>query len=146
MTPSKYPPTQTAPLPESSAKTKPAAEAAGQTIHPLQRTNDQFEESSRRFSVGRSSSLLPSLEVSEVFEVRRKLGLPESFWSMTLCLFSIAARRALTSSNSDVVTTYCCLAGRILRISSCDFSIRSGVWGCVAKAFDSVPGFFFSMA
>ena len=72
--------------------------------------------------------------------VRRRLGLLASFSSSSLCLFSIAASRAFTSSNSDVVTTYCCLAGRILRISSCDFSMRSGVCGWCRTPWTSVPG------
>src|SRR5207253_10471376 len=99
-----------------------------------------------RFRVGRSSSFFVSLPLLSGEDVRRRLGLFPSFWSTTLRRFSITASRAFTSSNSEVVTTYCGRAGRMREISSCDFAMRSGVCGCVAKAFAKVPGFFFSCA
>ncbi len=79
-------------------------------------------------------------------DVRRKLGLLASFWSTTLRRFPSAASRSFTSSNSEVVTRYCARAAKICAISCCDFSMRSGVWGCVENAFARAPGFFFSCA
>ena len=74
--------------------------------------------SSRRLSVGRSSSsVLLSLPFLSVPEARRRLGLPASLWSTILRRFSMAARRAFTSSNSEVVTVYSARAGRIVSIS-----------------------------
>jgi len=90
--------------------------------------------SSRRFSVGRSSSLvLVPLPLLSLVEVRRRLGRLPSFSSRTLCRFSIVASRAFTSSNSEVVTMYCAFAGRMVAISFCDAAMRSGVCGCDAK-------------
>src|SRR5260370_39368836 len=59
---------------------------------------------------------------------------------------SRAASRSFTSSNSEVVTMYSARAGKICAISCCDFSMRSGVCGCVENALASAPGFFFSCA
>src|SRR5947209_9476309 len=82
--------------------------------------------SGRRFSVGRPSSpVLSSVPFLSVDEVRLKLGFLPSFWSFNLCLFSMAASLALTSSNYDPVTIYSGLAGSILAISLCEASIRS---------------------
>ena len=54
--------------------------------------------------------------------------------------------RAFTVSNSEVVTTYSCLAGKIRAISFCVLAIRSGVGGCVEKILGIVPGCRFSSA
>src|SRR5258708_2666388 len=43
-------------------------------------------------------------------------------------------RRDLTESNSDVVTMYSSLSGRMRAISFCASSMRSGVGGCVEKS------------
>ena len=89
---------------------------------------------------------VPLVPVLSLVEVRRRLGRFPSFSSITLCRFSIVASRDFTSSNSDVETMYCVFAGRIVAISFCEASMRSGVCGCEAKALASVPGFFFSFA
>src|SRR5271165_3878358 len=79
------------------------------------------EEPSLRFSVGRSSSFwvpvpVPLLGLSAV--LRRRVGrspLLLSFW--TLCLFSSDARRDFTWSNSEVFSTYSSRGGRTVAIS-----------------------------
>ncbi len=58
----------------------------------------------------------------------------------------MVASRDFTSSNSEVETMYCAFAGRMVAISFCDASMRSGVCGCEANALAIVPGFFFSFA
>ena len=71
----------------------------------------------------------------------RKVGLsPADFFSSSLFLFSILRSRALTRSNSEVVTMYSSRAGRIVAISSCAFCTRSGVGGCVEKTLGMLPG------
>src|SRR5262249_20771290 len=84
---------------------------------------------SRRLSTGRSSSFLSPFVLSLDEAVRRSVGLLGLLESSSLCRFSMAARRALTSLNSDVVSMYCSREGRIVAISACDFWIRSGVCG-----------------
>ena len=54
--------------------------------------------------------------------------------------------RAFTLSNSEVVTIYSGLFGRMRAISFCAASMRSGVGGCVEKTFGIVPGRRFSSA
>src|SRR5258707_10508328 len=49
-------------------------------------------------------------------------------------------RRPLTESNSDVVTMYFGLFGRMRAISFCAASMRSGVGGCVENTLGIVPG------
>src|SRR5258706_15668338 len=53
-------------------------------------------------------------------------------------------RRPLTESNSEVVTMYSGLFGRMRAISFCAASMRSGVGGCVEKTLGIVPGRRFS--
>src|SRR5690349_20951590 len=106
-------------------------------------------ESGRRFSVGRSSSLvvfgslLPGcfLDCSVLV---RSVGL--SLVSVALRENMMLRRRALTVSNSEVVTMYSWRAGRMRAISFCVLPMRSGVGGCVEKAFGMVPGRRFSSA
>ena len=83
----------------------------------------QLSDDGRRFKVGRSSSsefvLLPPLLPSSAPTVpppepgaRRSVGLLASAGLSILRLLCIAIRRALTSLNSEVVTTYSGLAFR----------------------------------
>src|SRR6202041_3204412 len=101
-------------------------------------------ESSRRCSVGGpSSELFGSLELELLLGsvlARRSDGFLVSFESVRRRLFSIRARRALMSSNSEVVTVYSSLAGRMRAISSWECRIRSGVWGWSLKALATKPG------
>ncbi len=88
-----------------------------------------------------------SSTLSDAVEVRRNVGrfgspLPGSALRR-LCMDS---RRAFTSSNSDVVTICSSRAGSTVAISFCVALIRSGVCGCDANIFDSVPGLRFSLA
>ena len=64
--------------------------------------------------------------------------------SSTLRRLCSIARRAFTSLNSEVLTTYSGFGARIFWISSCAALMRSSVIGWVEKTLDSVPGFFFS--
>src|SRR4029077_17899195 len=75
----------------------------------------------------------------------RRVGLPGAL-SETLRVNMMLRSREFTVSNSDVVTMYSCLAGRMRAISFCVFSMRSGVGGCVEKTFGMVPGRRFSAA
>src|SRR6266404_5990189 len=105
--------------------------------------------SGRRFSVGRSSSLLlgslPFGCFLDCSVLVRSVGLPGAL-SVALRENMILRRRLLTESNSDVVTRYSCFAGRMRAISFCVFSMRSGVGGCVEKTLGMVPGRRFSSA
>src|ERR1700693_5002295 len=103
--------------------------------------------SGRRFNVGRSSSGLalgscPFLSACSVLV--RKVGFPGA--ACTLRENTMFRSRAFTVSNSDVVTTYSCLAGNIRAISFWVFAMRSGVGGCVENIFGIVPGCRFSSA
>src|SRR5690242_12416658 len=137
-------------------------EAAGKPVEPYQKRACKKSgskaaalrktygwESGRRLSVGRSSSLvllgslLPGCFLDCSVLVRRVgLSLP----SVTLRENIMLRRRAFTVSNSEVVTMYSCRAGRMRAISFCVFPMRSGVGGCVEKAFGMVPGRRFSSA
>src|SRR5579884_1912826 len=103
--------------------------------------------SGRRFSVGRSSSLpLLLLPLLPLLPVRRNVGRLSLPLSLSLWRFSISASRALTLSNSEVSRMYSGRGGRTFEISCWDFSIRSGVCGCVSKVLAMKPGFFFCKA
>src|SRR5579884_1132102 len=103
--------------------------------------------SGRRFSVGRSSSLpLLLLPLLPLLPVRRNVGRLSLPLSLSLWRFSISAKRALTLSNSEVSRMYSGRGGRTFEISCWDFSIRSGVCGCVSKVLAMKPGFFFCKA
>src|SRR5690242_12671996 len=107
-------------------------------------------ESGRRFSVGRSSSLVLFGSVLapgcflDFSVLVRSVGL--SLPSVALRENMMLRRRAFTLSNSEVVTMYSWRAGRIRAISFWQFSMRSGVGGCVEKTFGMVPGRRFSSA
>src|SRR5207245_6536365 len=99
------------------------------------------------FSVGRSLSSSPDcpLPASGLEPPRRRsVGRPLSVPLLILRRFSIWARRAFTSSNSEVSTLYSSRGGRSVLISRCDFWIRSGVCGWVWNALAKIPGRSFS--
>src|SRR5260370_39007900 len=100
-------------------------------------------ESGRRLSVGRSSSeLLGSVLVGCFLDCSvlvRRDGLPGAL-SDTLRVNMMLRRRDFTVSNSEVVTMYSCLAGRMRAISVCVFSMLAGVGGSVEKTLGMLPG------
>src|SRR5260370_5626511 len=110
-----------------------AADAATKT-QEYESTRDYGWESGRRLRVGRSSSVLVgSLPVGCFLDCSvfvRSVGLPGAL-SVTLRENMMLRRRDFTESNSEVVTMYSCLAGRMRAISFCEFSLLSGVGRCV---------------
>ncbi len=113
-----------------------------------------YSDAGRRFKVGRSSSsdeedgaLLsssaPTVPVPDP-GARRSVGRLPSAGLSTLRLLCIANRRAFTSLNSEVVSTYSGLAFRYSWMFFWAASMRESVGGCVEKTLDTVPGLRFS--
>src|ERR1700687_920427 len=119
------------------AKAKFATKRAARPPVSMQKlsTNHGWE-SGRRLSVGRSSSvLLGSVLVGCFLDCSvlvRRVGLPGAL-SWTFRENIMLRSRDLSEANSEVVTMYSCLAGRMRAISLWEASIRSGVGGCVEK-------------